>query len=432
MNNDREAFVAGRLVQKGDLFHEISQASSTTVFLGLYNGVRFLDSVLHQLQSQDKKEFPILIVDNCSTDSTWAHVLNWPDEILKRAMLIRNPVNVGGVGTIWLNMREIETQWLTLWHQDDYYLENHVRAHTVACGRASSDVAVVFTDMGSMDSSGKKAPTTIRQSWIASLGSAEARFLAHLSLQVVSYPSSSFRVRALTNIEIPWHSASFNDTEITLLQSPDWGFEFVRQRTMLYRMNPESASNDLETKERALGPFASLNRVFSSESFFRLCLRIKPSDRTNFASLVFQGIEVRLGKTELTELVKLVAAESMATAWGYSERETVQQVHHVYRAAESKKTLEVLEGLAISAGLSLGEVVDKRTDDLGDNEGLLGELLSRSNGTSNTPGSKLEKSFLTFLSFLLPLPLRRTVVARLVLLAARLRKDSPWNFNWRK
>lgn len=142
-----------------------------------------------------------------------------------------------------------------------------MKEHILACKAASADVAVVFTDMGSMDSSGKKVPTILRQSWVANLSSAKSRFLANLFLQVVSYPSSSLRKAAIVGIEAPWYSASLNDTEITLLLAPDWRFVFVRQRTMLYRMNPESASNELAAKERALGPFASLNRVFSLESF---------------------------------------------------------------------------------------------------------------------------------------------------------------------
>lgn len=432
MNRNLDAFADGRVIVEGEFFREQSESSNTTVFLGLYNGEKFLDSTLHQLQSQYVQDFPILIVDNCSTDKTWARILSWPVDILKRAKLIRNPVNVGGVGTMWINLDEIKTDWLSVWHQDDYYFGNHMKEHITACEAASADVAVVFTDMGSMDGSGQKVPTILRQSWVANLGSAESRFLANLFLQVVSYPSSSLRKAALVGIEAPWHSASFNDTEITLLQAPDWTFVFVRQRTMLYRMNPESASNELDAKERALGPFASLNRVFSSESFFRLCLRLNPANRSKFATSVLQGIEVRLGNTELTELVKLVASETMATAWAYSEGETVRQIHAVYTVAESKKTIEVLEGLGIRAGLSQSEVLNEDVHGTDTDNQALVELLSKSKGTSNAPGSSFEKSALTYLSFLLPLPLRRIVVKRIVLLAAKFRKNSPWNLDWRQ
>jgi glycosyltransferase involved in cell wall biosynthesis len=432
MNRNLDAFVDERVIREGESFCELSESSNTTLFLGLFNGEEFLDSTLYQLQSQSALDFPILIVDNCSSDSTWARILSWPADILKRSKLIRNPVNVGGVGTLWINLDEIKTDWLSVWHQDDYYLENHMKEHIIALEAASADVAVVFSDMGSIDGSGQKVPTILRQSWVANLGSAESRFLANLFLQIVSYPSSSLRKASLVGIEAPWHSASFNDTEITLLQAPDWRFVFVRQRTMLYRMNPESASNELDAKERALGPFASLNRVFSSESFFRLCLRLKPTNRTKFAKSVFKGIEVRLGNNELTELVKLVASETMATAWAYSEGETVRQIHAVYRVAESKKTLEILEGLGIRAGLSPSVVSIEDEHGADTKNQALVELLSESKGASNTPGSSFEKSALTFLSFLLPLPLRRIVVARIVLLAARFRKNSPWNFDWRR
>lgn len=421
----------GREVLIGSDYAQHVAKSQLTVFLGVYNGAQYLDLLRDQILLQELNEFPLLIVDNSSTDGCWEQILQWPLEIRRRAKLVRNPINVGGIGTLALNLVEVETPWLVSLHQDDIYLANHLRVLTQAIEAAQDGVVVVFTDMGTVDVQGRRVETLIRQSWVANLSTREASFIANLVQQSVSYPSAAFRTSALRGVDIPWHSTSFPDTEITLLQSPVGAFQFIPEQTMLYRMNPESTSRDLDSKERLLGPVASLARVMGSESFYLLCSEVAEEKRQKFSKAVLAGIQMRLGESPLCEIVKLIAAETMALAWDYTEKNSREQVLITYRIAEAGRTTKLLEDLGTfyADGVSSQTASQSQTDTNAQIE--LKKLLSVSKPLSNAPASRIQRVALGLIGRLFPLPTRRKVVSFVVRIYARLNPTSPWNLSWK-
>lgn len=426
-----EKLLKGREILIGSEYHQSVAKSKFTVFLGVYNGAQYLESLIEQLLNQDNKEFPFLIVDNASTDSSWENLLDWPLEIRRRAKLVKNPINVGGIGTLVLNLCEIETPWLITLHQDDIYLPNHIKTLSQSIEAATEDELVLFSDMGNADLRGRKATTLIRQSWIADLSNRESSFIANLIQQSVSYPSAGFRTSALSNVDIPWHSTSFPDTEITLLQAPLGQFKFIPERTMLYRVNPDSTSRDLDPKERILGPFASLVRVMGSESFFRLCSEVNEENRPHFSRAVLSGIGMRLGESPLSELVKLIAAETMGMAWDYTETSSRQEIIKTYKLAEGGRATKLLEELGAFYNEERLDLMTVQNQPLSEAQIELENLLNAATPPSNTQAGGAQSFVLTLIGRLLPLPLRRKVVSFVVRVFTKFVPTSPWNLSWK-
>lgn len=426
-----EKLLQGREVHIGSDYAASVAQHNVTVFLGIFNGDQFLDSLLQQLLLQEVQGFPLLIVENASTDASWERLNNWPPEIKMRAKLVRNPINVGGIGTLVLNLGEVETPWLVTLHQDDVYLPDHIQTLTQSIELAAEDELVVYTDMGTVDLQGKIEATLIRQSWIADVSTRESSFIANLVQQSVSYPSAAFRTSALVRANIPWHSTSFPDTETTLLQSPLGTFKFVPKQTMLYRVNPDSTSRDLDPKERILGPFASLTRVMASESFYLLCMGVQDGNRSSFSKSVLRGIEMRLGQSPLCELVKLIASETMALAWDYTEPTSREQIMQTYKLAEDGRTTRLLEelGAFYDEGQTSPPKIQNRPFSEAQIE--LEKLLSASTPLSNVQASRVQRLFLTLIGRLLPLPIRRRVVSLAVRLYTKFVPTSPWNLSWK-
>lgn len=431
MKVESKKLLNGREVLIGSDYAQIVAESQLTVFLGVYNGAKYLDLLLEQIYRQDLGEFPLLIVENASTDDSWEQIMQWPLEIMRRAKLVRNPINVGAIGTLVLNLVEVETPWLVSLHQDDIYLPNHLSILNQAIEAALEDEVVVFTDMGTVDLQGRRSETLIRQSWIADLSTRETSFISNLVQQSVSYPSAAFRTSALTGVDIPWHSTSFPDTEITLLQSPFGKFKFIPEQTMLYRVNPESTSRDLGPKERLLGPLASLARVMGSESFYLLCSEVAEENRQRFSKAVLAGIQMRLGESPLCEIVKLIAAETMALAWDYTEKNSREQILITYKLAEAGRTTKLLDDLGAfyAEGASSRTASESQTETNAQIE--LEKLLSASKPLSNVPASRIQRLVLGSIGKFLPLPIRRKVVSFVVRIYARLNPTSPWNLSWK-
>jgi hypothetical protein len=431
MRIDSEALLSGRQIIVGPKYAQAARDSQITVYMGMFNEASYLPDLLKQLMSQTNQTFSLILVDNHSTDDSWMQLLSWPVAILERAKLIRNPLNLGGTGSFILNFSEIETDWFITMHQDDTYAPNHVSVLTNTIKSSSDKDIVFFTDMGTQDMDGKKLFTPIRQSWMANLETPQTTFRANLLQQSVTYPSAAFRTSAMAKVRIPWHSSSFPDTEITLLQASMGNSKFVPELTMLYRMNPKSESHDLNPKERVLGPFAALSRVMASDSFMQLCLSVPIGERESFSKAVLEGIDIRLGESAFSEIVKLIASETMGLAWDYSEPVSRTQIYETYKIAEDGRTTKLLEELgALYSGLnqvkSPGRLQEKSNA-----QSELDELLNQAAPTSNSQGSRAQRLALTFIGRLLPLPLRRKVVSAATRLYSVFFPKSQWNLAWK-
>ena len=55
----------------------LSETKNLTVFLGIYNGEKYVDSLLKQILSQEYQKFNILVVDNNSSDQSGKMFGNW-------------------------------------------------------------------------------------------------------------------------------------------------------------------------------------------------------------------------------------------------------------------------------------------------------------------------------------------------------------------
>jgi hypothetical protein len=206
---------------------------------------------------------------------------------------------------------------------------------------------------------------------------------------------------------------------------------FLPELTMLYRMNPNSDSHDLNPRERVLGPFASLSRVMASDSFLRLCRGVREEERNSFAKAVLEGIETRLGSSAFSEMVKLIASETMGLAWDYSESISRDQIHRTYMIAEDGRTTKLLEELG--AFYSDYSRSSKGEGEIWSSPGQahLAQLLDEAAPRSNTQAKGPERALLTSLSRVLPLRLRRKILSFLIRLHSRFDPKSPWNLSWK-
>jgi hypothetical protein len=200
---------------------------------------------------------------------------------------------------------------------------------------------------------------------------------------------------------------------------------------MLYRMNPNSESHDLNPKERVLGPFAALSRVMASDSFLRLCLSVPERDRSNFAKSVLEGVDLRLGTSSFSEIVKLIASETMGLAWDYSDTTSREQILQTYKLAEDGRTTKLL--------LELGALYDEghttkeppKAQQHSESQIELEKLLSAVTPPSNAQAGGAQRIVLTLIGGLLPLSIRRKIVLLVVRLYTKLSPTSPWNLSWK-
>jgi hypothetical protein len=132
------------------------------------------------------------------------------------------------------------------------------------------------------------------------------------------------------------------------------------------------------------------------------------------------SIEVRLGDSSLAYLVKILASEACANAWGYKEPRSSVLLSEFYRALDSKFTYTLLTKLS-------GEPIPQLQIPLREELRALSGDLSQKIFTEHSR----KKSYLNVLFSKLPIKLRIMIFRVYVRAFAIKQPNHYWNAFWR-
>jgi len=407
----------------------------TTVFLGLYQGSHYLPSRLRELQKQDSQSFYLVIADNFSKDFDRGLIeaeIQASGVQPGRWLVVRNPVNLGGLGSFQLNLDLIPSEWVTSVHQDDSYLINHISTHIEAMTNASEGVATISSDMGSLGPDGNKVAALPRANWFIQAPDSNSIFLANIAMQVVPYPALSIRKSIAELDMVPWATVAFSDSELTLRNLMIGEHKFLRSETVMYRENPNSESHVQGIDVRNHSATIGLLRVFSSPDFSRFVADLAPQLRVAFTKKLQQSIRVRIGDSDAAALVDAAALEQLSHAWGYTVTHANLQMAEVFLSKNQGYSAEILRGLNHLLGVN--ESVDFSISDpiAPIDRSSQWESINQKPIESNGKVSHSSRFLRITLSVigLLPYSLRRKLYRMIASVYSKLRPGNKWDFNW--
>jgi len=337
---------------------------NTTVFLGLYKGEQYIKERIQDLEAQTSQDFYLVIVDNCSPGfdlSTLSNLLESSKKFANRYKLVQNPINLGGLGSFQLNLDLVPTAWITFFHQDDKYLPNHVESHLQAIKSGNESLSSVSTDLGSLNSEGKKVPVPPRANWFIDNSSEQATFLANVAEQVVPFASLSMRKAIFEADQVAMHTVAFSDSEQTLKSLMRGEHEFIKKQTVLYRENPISESHTQGAKVRTFSATIGLLKVFASDLFIDYARKISSNDRGPFVAKLEDAIRRRILDSAFADLVWTTALEQLNVAWQYEEPNSTTATRDVFNILGESYTPDILN--AILSQLDTASHYQKKTTD---------------------------------------------------------------------
>jgi glycosyltransferase involved in cell wall biosynthesis len=319
-----------------------------TLYLGIYNGEKYIEGLFHQIQSQDYQDSKILVVDNNSSDGSLKLIKHWKKVYKGNIQIVKNKFNYGGHGSLIRNIDKIETPWFCTFHQDDFYKANHLSTLIDLIAASTKNTVGVSTTMGSMTKDARTIATKPRINWFSSNLDQPGQFLQNLKAQAVPYPASAFKLSIFKKTKVPFHSPTFSDTEQTLRMLGYGKFIFSQKETMLYRENPESESHRLNVDEKITGTAVALARVFHSREFNLLLDKVEKKKREKFANQVLLALNLRIKDRVLSNTIENMALEQMLIKWGYAEDGVNSLLSKNYAKTSSVQAIEVLNNLSTS------------------------------------------------------------------------------------
>jgi glycosyltransferase involved in cell wall biosynthesis len=323
-----------------------SKKHNLTLYLGIYNGEQYIESLLEQIQSQEYQKFHILVVDNNSSDQSGKMFGKWKKIYESNFQFFKNQVNYGGHGSLFKNVDKIKTPWFCTLHQDDFYKPNHIKTISELILASSKNTVGVSTTMGSMSNNGKILNSMPRVSWFSSNLDEPGQFLQNIKAQSVPFPATAFNLGVFKNTVVPFHSLAFSDTEQTLRMLGYGRFIVSQKETMLYRENPDSESHVINSKEKTIGVAAGLSRVFNSKEFDQVLNKVTENKRSVFASQLIDAISHRIADSELLITTQTIALEAMIIKWGYGDKNLSFLLGKNYADLSSPQTVNVINNLS--------------------------------------------------------------------------------------
>jgi len=403
--------------------------SELAIFLGLYNAREYFAKIESWLLGLRLVDAKLIIVDNASTDDTW----QWLNEHIKplldasRLTVVRNPINVGGYGSLALNLDLVKNNtWVMTLHQDDYYAEDHIVRHFEATRLVSDSVGMISSEATSISPSGKRLSYP-RGAWF--LGDAPEPsdvFIAHLRAHCYPFSGASFRVKMLEQIQVPWHSTAFPDTEIVLRAAAQWRFLHLGTPTVEYLENPKSESHSLTTTQKDMGSFLALVRVFRSQEFADLVANVPTTVAEKFSLGVNKSLAARFSDKRILGLAQAIAQEAILQSSGVNNS-SASMLAGAYREMGDGQASSTLESLA-----SIGDPT------INPRRLAMDALISFSDEEFGSPENEeptMKRKKLVTVSQVLGLLPRRVSKALFFasLLAPGVRKRFPqWDFRWRR
>lgn len=118
-----------------------------SVILTSYNHEKFLRKSIESVLNQTYRDFELIIVDDCSQDSSWEIIESYTDE---RIVAIRNPINLRTEGIYNAIKSHVQGEYIAMHHSDDVWTKNKL-ATQVDYLNKHSNVAAVFTRVTVID-----------------------------------------------------------------------------------------------------------------------------------------------------------------------------------------------------------------------------------------------------------------------------------------
>ena len=99
--------------------------SSISIVLTTYNGEKYLNDLLFSLDNQTVKYDELIIVDDCSTDSTFDILYKYSLD-KKNVKLLRNAKNIGWIKNFYLGLKYVTCDIILFCDQDDVWLKEKI------------------------------------------------------------------------------------------------------------------------------------------------------------------------------------------------------------------------------------------------------------------------------------------------------------------
>lgn len=98
---------------------DLNNPPAISVLLSVYNAEKYVSSAIESILNQTFTDFELVIVDDCSSDSSWDICQKYVKQD-NRVVAVRNKINIGGCATLNVGLKLVRGRYVARQDNDDW------------------------------------------------------------------------------------------------------------------------------------------------------------------------------------------------------------------------------------------------------------------------------------------------------------------------
>lgn len=227
-----------------------------SIAMTTYNGEKFLKEQIDSILAQTYTDFELVIVDDCSTDSTWEILCTYKQN--QKVRIFKNEKNLGFKSNFEKAISLCTGDFIALSDQDDVWLENHLQVlldtidqKDLACANA------ILVDKNLKDLGSRMSDVTK----IKKIPSGSKALLTYfLSNHYFVQGSTCLLTKGFVQKALPIPTEiDYHDTWFSLFCAANNGLNYTKEPILLYRQHKNNVSDISNYKKNSiLGIFKTI------------------------------------------------------------------------------------------------------------------------------------------------------------------------------
>lgn len=223
-----------------------------SVILLSYNHEKFLHDALRGFEHQVFKDFEMIIIDDCSSDSSADLLKKWKSTTTLNAKVFSNQVNQGINANLNFALSLAKGDFVCIMSADDWPNPDYLQHMVAVLDSAEPNIAFAFADVIQVDEKGEALPQ--EKQYVKNLSTVSTRsphlFMKLLSGNLIDAPAVMMRRDYMLAAGGYDESLMFEDYDMWLRLSFEFDAVYIPKTLVNYRVHGNSMSRSPELFER--------------------------------------------------------------------------------------------------------------------------------------------------------------------------------------
>lgn len=202
--------------------------------MAAYNGEKY---IIEQLESYCKQTIlpdELVVVDDCSTDSTPKILKSFKEKAPFKVIIITNEKNIGSTKSFEKAIKATSGNWICLSDQDDVWLENKLEEYIKVINESDNNIGLIYSDFEIVDD---KLIKIQNATYTAHKNSKYCNNEASVFLLTNPLPGAAMILRREAIFQTFPFSTKYHDNWLAWAISVNYKLKFLDKKLYLYRQH---------------------------------------------------------------------------------------------------------------------------------------------------------------------------------------------------